>query len=509
MPITITEVVALDIRFPTSDSLDGSDAMNPDPDYSAAYVILKTDDATVRKVTGSPSRSGVATSCASRRSRPSRRWSSGARSTRSTPTRGRSGTRSSATDSCAGSARRRASSTWPPPPSSTPSGICCAKVEGKPLWKLLVDLSPEELVACVDVPLHHRCAHAGRGAGHPARGRCRAGRRARRRCAPKAIPAYTTSAGWLGYSDDKVRRRAGRRRRRVAALQDQGRRATWPTTSAACAIVREEIGDDRLLMVDANQVWDVDEAIDWMRALAPFDPWWIEEPTSPDDILGHARDRARRGRSDSRRHRRARPQPRDVQAVLPGRRDRRLPDRRLPPRRGQRGARGAAAGREVRRAGLPPRRRRRAVRVRPAPRDVRLHRRERARWRTASSSTWITCTSTSSTPAVVRRRPLRRPDRAGLQHHDATGFPPPLRLSGWRSVGTAHGVWSTPGERSARGQGQPDHRGRVGHRPGLGALVRGRGIAASRSRTSTRRPPRRRRVASPRTVATRRTFAST
>jgi L-fuconate dehydratase len=101
-------------------------------------------------------------------------------------------------------------------------------------------------------------------------------------------PAYTTSAGWLGYSDEKVRRlcRAG-----IAAgwshfkikvgrdLDDDVRRA---------AIVREEIGADRKLMLDANQVWDVDEAIASMRALARFDPWWIEEPTSPDDVLGHA-----------------------------------------------------------------------------------------------------------------------------------------------------------------------------------------------------------------------------
>ena len=55
------------------------------------------------------------------------------------------------------------------------------------------------------------------------------------------------------------------------------------------AIVREEIGENRVLMVDANQVWDVDQTIAWMRALAPSRPWWIEEPTNPDDILGHAR----------------------------------------------------------------------------------------------------------------------------------------------------------------------------------------------------------------------------
>ena len=103
-----------------------------------------------------------------------------------------------------------------------------------------------------------------------------------------AIPAYTTSAGWLGYSDEKIRRLC---REGIAGgwshfkikvgrdLDDDVRRA---------ALVREEIGPDRKLMIDANQVWDVDEAIASMRELARFDPWWIEEPTSPDDVLGHA-----------------------------------------------------------------------------------------------------------------------------------------------------------------------------------------------------------------------------
>jgi L-fuconate dehydratase len=101
-------------------------------------------------------------------------------------------------------------------------------------------------------------------------------------------PAYTTSAGWLGYGDDKIRRLC---REGVAAgwthfkikvgtdLDDDIRRLQ---------IVRDEIGRDRHLMIDANQRWDVGEAIQWTKALARFDPWWVEEPTSPDDVLGHA-----------------------------------------------------------------------------------------------------------------------------------------------------------------------------------------------------------------------------
>ena len=113
--------------------------------------------------------------------------------------------------------------------------------------------------------------------------------------------------------------------------------------------------------MDANQVWDVDEAIERMQRLAEFDPYWIEEPTSADDVLGHAAI-ARRDRADPGRHRRALPQPGHLQAAAAGRGDRRLPGRRLPARRRQRGARRAAAGGQVRRAGLPARRRRRPVR---------------------------------------------------------------------------------------------------------------------------------------------------
>ena len=163
-----------------------------------------------------------------------------------------------------------------------------AKVEGKPLWKLLVDMSPEQLVACI--PFRYL-----RDALTPAEALeilrrnepTRAAREAEMRAT--GYPAYTTSSGWLGYPDDKVRRLC---REGVAAgwthfklkvgrdLEDDKRRLT---------IAREEIGPDRVLMVDANQVWDVDQAIAWMRELAVYRPWWIEEPTSPDDILGHAR----------------------------------------------------------------------------------------------------------------------------------------------------------------------------------------------------------------------------
>src|SRR5205085_8502534 len=163
-----------------------------------------------------------------------------------------------------------------------------ARREGKPLWKLLVDLTPEQIVGAIDftyitdaITPHEaldilRRQHFGRAAREAEMRR-------------DGYPAYTTSTGWLGYSDEKVRRLC---REAIAEgwtafkmkvgqnLDDNIRRA---------AVMREEIGPARKLMMDANQCWDVDEAIRQIKALARFDPWWIEEPTSPDDVLGHAR----------------------------------------------------------------------------------------------------------------------------------------------------------------------------------------------------------------------------
>jgi len=160
-------------------------------------------------------------------------------------------------------------------------------VEGKPLWKLLADMTPEQLGRCIDfryitdalTPHEARAILQRQHDTKPLR-------EAELRRA--GYPAYTTSAGWLGYPDEKLRRLC---REAVASgfthlkikvgrdLDDDLRR---------CAIIREEIGYERKLMTDANQWWDVPRAIEHMTALAKFKPWWIEEPTSPDDILGHA-----------------------------------------------------------------------------------------------------------------------------------------------------------------------------------------------------------------------------
>jgi L-fuconate dehydratase len=163
-----------------------------------------------------------------------------------------------------------------------------ARHEGKPVWKLISDWSPEQIVSAIDFrhisdALSPDEAVALLEKQLPGR----AEREAELR--ESGYPAYVTSAGWLGYPDDKIRRLC---REAVAAgwshikikvgrdLEDDVRRAR---------IVREEIGPERKLMLDANQVWDVDQAIEWMGRLVEFDPLWIEEPTSPDDVLGHAR----------------------------------------------------------------------------------------------------------------------------------------------------------------------------------------------------------------------------
>ncbi len=228
------------------------------------------------------------------------------------------------------------------------------------------------------VPLHHRRPDAGRGAGDAAAPRADQGRARSRGSSRKAIPPTRRRSAGSATPDDKVRRlcregvAAGWRHFKLKVgrdLDEDVRRA---------AIVREEIGPDRVLMVDANQVWDVDEAIAWMERLAPFQPWWIEEPTSPDDVLGHAR--IARAMA-----------PLGIGVATGEHCHNRVMFKQL----FQADAIGIAQIDSCRLGGvnevlavlllaakfgspgLPPCRRRRPVRVRPAPRDLRLHRRQR------------------------------------------------------------------------------------------------------------------------------------
>jgi len=244
-----------------------------------------------------------------------------------------------------------------------------AKREGKPMWKLLADLTPEQIVAAIDFTyitdvltpdealemLHQQ---------KPGKAEREAEMRR------DGFPAYTTSTSWLGYPDDKVRRlcREAKAQGWTAFKMKVG--LNLEDNIKRAALMREEIGNELRLMMDANQCWDVGEAIRQIKELARFDPWWIEEPTSPDDVLGHAaiaRAVAPIGL----------PEPRPLQAVPSGGCDPLPAGRQLPDGRSQRSPGGPVDGGEVRRAGLPACRWRRPLRVRPAHLDLRLHRHQR------------------------------------------------------------------------------------------------------------------------------------
>ncbi len=286
MPVVIEGLTAKDIRFPTSRARDGSDAMNADPDYSAAYVILHTNRGGLEGhgLTFTIGRGNEVCVAAVDALKPL--------------VIGR--TLDSFTADMAGFWRHMTGDSqlrWIGPEKgaihlATAAVVNAvwdlwAKAEEKPLWKLLADMTPEELIGCVDFR-YITDALEPEEALHMLR--CAAPTKKRRTAEMVAAgyPAYTTSAGWLGYSDEKIRRLCREaiaqgwnhiKLKVGASLDDDIRRLR---------VAREEIGPERKLMIDANQVWDVDQAIAWMAHLAPFDPWWIEEPTSPDDVLGHA-----------------------------------------------------------------------------------------------------------------------------------------------------------------------------------------------------------------------------
>jgi L-fuconate dehydratase len=283
----IVSVDTHDVRFPTSQDLDGSDAMNPDPDYSAAYVVLRTDDPAVPDGHGFTFTIGRGNDvcCAAIRALAPMVVGSDV----------------DALVSDLGELGRRLTHDsqfrWLGPEKGVMHLAAAAilnaawdlagKVAGKPVWQLLAESSPEELVDLVD--FRYLTDAITRGEALDLLRDKVSGRAERtREILAGGYPSYTTSPGWLGYADEKVIRLArqavadGFRQIKLkvgADLADDVRRF---------AVAREAVGPDLPIAVDANQRWDVPVAIDWMRALAPYRPHWIEEPTSPDDILGHA-----------------------------------------------------------------------------------------------------------------------------------------------------------------------------------------------------------------------------
>lgn len=285
MSITIVDAAARDIRFPTSREHIGSDAMNVDPDYSAAYVVLRTSDPQLEGhgLTFTIGRGNDLCVAAIQALKPLIIGKTLESFTADMGAFWRMIT---------GDSQLR----WLGPEKgvihlATAAVVNAvwdlrAKAEGKPLWRLLCDMSPEELVRCIDFRyITDAVTPAEALAILQENYSTRATRIAEMQ--RDGYPAYTTSAGWLGYTDEQLRKLCrdslaeGWTHFKIkvgADIEDDIRR---------CTIIREEIGD-RKLMMDANQRWDVNEAIDNMRKLARFNPWWIEEPTSPDDVLGHA-----------------------------------------------------------------------------------------------------------------------------------------------------------------------------------------------------------------------------
>ncbi|WP_328979480.1 L-fuconate dehydratase [Streptomyces canus] len=286
-PARVTAVDTYDIRFPTSRELDGSDAMNPDPDYSAAYVVLRTDAADGHEGHGFTFTIGRGNEVQVAAIEALRGHVVGR----------------AVDELCAdpgtlnrdliGDSQLR----WLGPEKGVMHMAIgavvnavwdlAAKRADKPLWRLLAEGDPEWLVGQIDFRYLTDALTPEEALEILRRGREGAEDRVAELLAT-GYPAYTTSAGWLGYDDEKLTRLAaeavadGFRQIKLkvgADLEDDVRR---------CRVARQVVGADIRMAIDANQRWDVDEAIRWTKALAEFDPYWIEEPTSPDDILGHA-----------------------------------------------------------------------------------------------------------------------------------------------------------------------------------------------------------------------------
>lgn len=281
----IVKLTTYDLRFPTSDYLDGSDAMNPDPDYSAAYVIIETDQSSLKGHSFAFTLGRGNDLCCNaikalqhlvigldlnwirdNQSAFSRRMTSDSQLRWVGPEKGIIHMASGAI----------INAVWD----------ILSKLDNKPLWQLVSDMNAEQISNTIDfrhitdflnqdeaveILKSHQKTKLDRVSILENEG----------------YPCYVTSAGWLGYSDKKLQRlcleakdngfeyvklKVGK------DLKDDMRRLE---------IARTTLGPDIKIMIDANQVWEVGQAIKWMKSLAEFDPYFIEEPTSPDDIIGH------------------------------------------------------------------------------------------------------------------------------------------------------------------------------------------------------------------------------
>jgi L-fuconate dehydratase len=285
-PITITNTRVIDVRFPTSREHIGSDAVNKDPDYSAAYCILETDAGIEGH--GLTFTLGRGTELCVSALRYLTQFVQGR-------------TLESLTSDLNAMYLELTGDTqfrWLGPEKGVIHLACgalvnavwdlYAKAEGKPVWRLLADMTPEQIVSAIDFRYIADALSPEEALAILRKGK--EGQQQRlAEITAGGYPAYTTSAGWFGFSDEKIR-----------LLCREGIADGWTHFKLKVGgvpeddlrrgrIVREEIGWQNRMMVDANQKWGVEEAISRTLQLAELQPWWMEEPTSPDDILGHAR----------------------------------------------------------------------------------------------------------------------------------------------------------------------------------------------------------------------------
>ncbi len=282
----IRSIETFDVRFPTSRTLAGSDAMHPDPDYSAAYAVVRVDDP------AAPSGHGLAFTIG--------------RGNEIVVTAIRSlaplvvGRDLDAIFADMGSFSRSVTQDgqlrWIGPEKGAIHMAAAAilnalwdlraKLAGMPLWRLLASMTPEQIVSLIDfryltdalTPDDALAILRERAPGRAARIET---------LSRDGLAAYVTSAGWMGYSEETVIAKCAEALARGFTRFKMKVGGPAELDVARARLVRAQIGNDRILMMDANQIWDVPEAIARMRLLAPFDPYWIEEPTSPDDVLGH------------------------------------------------------------------------------------------------------------------------------------------------------------------------------------------------------------------------------
>jgi L-fuconate dehydratase len=281
----ITAVEAADVRFPTSLELDGSDALNPEPDYSAAYVTVRTS--------GGAAGYGLAFTVGRGNDVEVAAVQAVAPLVVGLPVDEVLGDLGAFSRRLTGDSQLR----WLGPEKGAIHMAAAAIVnavwdmygrrEGKPVWQLLAGMAPEQLVDLVD--FRYLREVLSREEALDILRRAEPGRAERTaRLLSEGFPAYTSTPGWLGYSDEKLVRLS------TAAVAEGFTQiklkvgADVDDDVRRLRLAREAVGPDGRIAVDANQAWGVQQAIEWTRRLAPYDPYWIEEPTSPDDILGHA-----------------------------------------------------------------------------------------------------------------------------------------------------------------------------------------------------------------------------